>query len=186
VTQTEAREVILARIRNAVQRSSGDCEQEAAEAAYRRDGARTPEERLALFVERLREYDAQVVVAEPDAVAATIGEVLRADADHALPWVVADGFPADWLAERPNLLPEAEAGVDELNRCAGVVTTCTLGIAVTGSLVLQHGGGEGKRRTTLVPDRHLCVIRASQVVETVPEAFARLALAAQRRPQTSR
>jgi len=179
VTQSEAREAILARIRNAVTRSSDDCEREVV-AGYQRVGSRMPEERLALFVERLREYDAQVVTVEAAGVAKALGELLRPDAEHAVPWVAADGFPADWLAECPAVLPETEAGVDELNRCAGVVTTCTLGIAVTGTLVLQHGAGEGRRRTTLLPDRHLSVIHASQVVETVPEAFARLAQSATR------
>jgi L-lactate dehydrogenase complex protein LldG len=41
--------------------------------------------------------------------------------------------------------------------------------------VLTHGPGEGARRLTLVPDRHLCILRAEQVVETVPDAFDRLA-----------
>ncbi len=176
--RNEAREQILTRIRNAVKGSSNRCESEKTAALYQKTGARTTNEMLELFVERLREYDAQVLTVQPDRVAATVGEVLRAEMSHALPYVVADGFPAAWLAECPAVLPENEVSVEELNRCAGVVTGCTAGIAVTGTLVLQHGAGEGRRRTTLVPDRHLCVVRSSQVVETVPEAFARLADAA--------
>lgn len=180
MTQSEARETVLARIRGAVRRGGEEPE---FLPAYQSTGARTPEERLKLFVERLREYDALVLMADPGRVAATVAEVLNAETRPSVPWVVAEGFPADWLAGSPGILPEAQAEVDALNRCAGAVTTCTVGIAVTGTLVLQHGAGEGRRRTTLVPDRHLCVIRDSQVVETVPEAFARLADAA-RRPLT--
>jgi len=61
-----------------------------------------------------------------------------------------------------------------LNACDGIITTCTVAIAFTGTIVLTHGPGEGARRLTLVPDRHLCVVRAEQVVETVPEAFERI------------
>jgi L-lactate dehydrogenase complex protein LldG len=40
--------------------------------------------------------------------------------------------------------------------------------------VLQHGPAEGRRVLTLLPDYHLCVVEASQVVETLPEVFTRL------------
>jgi L-lactate dehydrogenase complex protein LldG len=50
----------------------------------------------------------------------------------------------------------------------------TLGIALTGTIVLTHGEAEGRRALTLIPDYHVCVVRADQVVETVPEAFRRL------------
>ncbi len=61
--------------------------------------------------------------------------------------------------------------VDALNAVDGVMTAATLGVAVSGSIVLQHGPAEGRRVLTLLPDYHLCVIEASQVVETLPEAF---------------
>jgi len=179
----EAREVILARIRNAYQHPGHRDGFTDGAAAYQRTGMRTREEILDLFAERLREYDAHVRTAAPAELASTIGSVLRGGSPQGLPWVVADGFPAAWLAECPVVRAETEAGVEELNQCAGVVTTCRLAIALTGTLVLQHGPGEGKRRTSLVPDRHLCVVRSSQVVETVPEAFARLA-AVSARPLT--
>ena len=41
--------------------------------------------------------------------------------------------------------------------------------------MLRHGPGEGRRALTLIPDYHLCVVLADQVVETVPEAFRSLA-----------
>ena len=62
----------------------------------------------------------------------------------------------------------------ELDRMDGVLTGCTVAVAETGSIVLQSGPWQGSRALTLVPDYHLCVVFAEQVVETVPESFARL------------
>ena len=57
-----------------------------------------------------------------------------------------------------------------------MLTLATLAIALTGTIVLTHANGEGRRALTLIPDYHLCVVRADQIVETVPEAFRALAV----------
>jgi L-lactate dehydrogenase complex protein LldG len=49
-----------------------------------------------------------------------------------------------------------------------------LAIATTGTVVLDGGLGQGRRAATLVPDRHVVVVREEQVVQTVPQALARL------------
>ena len=59
----------------------------------------------------------------------------------------------------------------ELDALDAVVTRARLGIAETGTIVLDHGPGQGRRAITLVPDRHVCVIEAAQVVADVPDAF---------------
>ena len=66
----------------------------------------------------------------------------------------------------------------ELDGLDGVLTGCALGIAETGTLVLDGAGSSGRRALTLVPDVHLCVIAEDQVVASVPDAVARLAAAA--------
>jgi L-lactate dehydrogenase complex protein LldG len=73
-----------------------------------------------------------------------------------------------------------------LNDADGVLTACALGIAQTGTIILDRGPGQGRRALTLLPDYHLCVIREDQIVGTVPEAVAALreSAAIPGRPQT--
>lgn len=172
-----SRDVMLARIRKSLQHAHAS-NQHASEIArkYQRSGTLSADERLHLFVKRLHDYDATVTRTDIAGLPHAIASITALHASKN--WIVADSFPADWLPASGNFLQESQANIDDLNQCAGVLTTCTVGIAITGSIVLQHGPGEGKRQTSLLPDRHLCVIQASQVVEAVPEAFDRLAPAA--------
>lgn len=182
MTPDNARDVMLGRIRGAIAQSknareplTGDVER-----AYQRAGQLDAEARLQLFAQRLHEYDASVTRAEPDGISAAIAAIVTQTESENLdpvsqPWIVAEGFPADWLPSSGSFIGDRDADIDALNQCAGVLTVCTVGIAMTGSIVLQHGPGEGTRRISLLPDRHICVVEASQVVETVPEAFDRLA-----------
>ena len=73
----------------------------------------------------------------------------------------------------------------ELNAIEGVLTASVVSIAETGTIVLDHGPDQGRRALSLVPDLHLCVVRADQVVSDVPEAVGRLAASiGQGRPLT--
>ena len=67
-----------------------------------------------------------------------------------------------------------------LDTCDGAITGAAVAIAETGTIVLDAGPDQGRRAITLVPDYHLCVVRADQVVELVPEAVERLSGAAGR------
>ena len=62
----------------------------------------------------------------------------------------------------------------ELDALDGALTTCAAACADTGTIAFDGGPGQGRRAITLVPDLHVCVVRAEQVVETVPELFAYL------------
>jgi L-lactate dehydrogenase complex protein LldG len=44
------------------------------------------------------------------------------------------------------------------------VIRCVVAIAETGTVILYHGPGQGPRALTLVPDFHLVIVRASQIV----------------------
>jgi L-lactate dehydrogenase complex protein LldG len=62
----------------------------------------------------------------------------------------------------------------ELDTVDAVLTCAVVAIAETGTIVLDHTAGMGRRTLTLVPDLHVCVVTADQVVGDVPEAVARL------------
>jgi L-lactate dehydrogenase complex protein LldG len=172
----DARATILEGIRSAlrdVAPADIAAEYAAIRRTYIRAGQFDLEARLHLLKERLRDYDTNVVETHPASLPRTIAEVLRSHSQKNV--IAADGLPPEILPSDFPFISERNASVDTLNACDGIVTVCNVAIAFTGTIVLTHGPGEGARRLTLVPDRHLCIVRAEQVVETVPEAIDRLA-----------
>jgi len=138
---------------------------------YRPAGADPGVDLLDLLTDRLIDYRAAVHRCPAAAAADRIGELLG---DR--PVVVPTGFPAELLAEVPNWRPDdPPLTVAELDQAGGVLSTCALAVAETGTLVLDAGPGQGRRALTLVPDHHLAVVRADQVVFNVPDAIERLA-----------
>lgn len=174
----DARQLILERIRSAVghQPDDGDSAGSTSTAVsrtYIRAGLREFEARLDLFKERLHDYDARVTDASAASLADAISGVLS-DC-HQTKIITADGLPPGALPREFDILPEHDALIEDLSTCGAVITACSVAIAATGTIVLTHRPGEGARRLSLLPDRHLCVVNVGQIVETVPEAFERLA-----------
>jgi len=171
-----AREEVLRRIRAA---KGGAANAEAVRAGwsalerrYRRETTRSPETILELLVDRLRDYDARVVrVGHAEVAASTAGMLAERKVRR---MVVPEGFPAEWLPGEVEFVVDEGLAAGELDAVDGVMTGATLAIAETGTVVLQNVAGQGRRAVTLVPDYHLCVVRVEDVVETVPEAIARL------------
>jgi L-lactate dehydrogenase complex protein LldG len=71
-------------------------------------------------------------------------------------------------------VPDTDLSWDELDELDGALTGCALGIAETGTIVLDSDPVSGRRALTLVPDYHLCVVEEEAVVGLVPEAVERL------------
>jgi len=138
---------------------------------YVRRGDMTVRARQERFIERLREYDAEVVECEPEGLAAAIAAQLAASGRHL--FVAPEGLPAEWLAAGFEWKIDRNLEIRDVEQAEGVVTACFCGVADSGTIVLHHGPAEGRRVITLLPDWYLCVVRASQVVETLPEYFDR-------------
>ncbi|MFZ3545091.1 LutC/YkgG family protein [Streptomyces sp. 4.24] len=134
---------------------------------------RTPAETADLLAANLAEYRAKVhrVVGE-DGLAALLGRLLAARGARSV--LVPAGLPAHWLsAADPVRVPDRAASTPcQLDAVDSVVTGCALAIAETGTIVLDGGPGQGRRRITLLPDHHICVVRVpGQVVDSVPQAM---------------
>jgi L-lactate dehydrogenase complex protein LldG len=188
---TTAREEVLARIRSAnSQVASGGPQADGGarpaggsagpDADYRREGDLAGVMLLDRLAERLRDYRALVRRATPDSLGAEIAAALRDRGVRRV--VVPPGLTAllpDWV----EVTSDDGLSPAELDEFDGVITGAAVAIADTGTIVLTGSAGQGRRAISLVPDYHLCLVGASQVVQLVPEAVARLA-AAPSGPQT--
>ena len=170
-----AREEILAAVRAATA-SAPDVAP--VDRGYRRTAGLAREDVLDLFVERVADYRATVVQCREDALERAVRDQM---ADAIGPVVLPPHSPVDLHdlqhANDPATLvddPDAPLSAADLDEAYAVVTAARLGIAETGTIVLDHDDRQGRRALTLVPDRHICIVRADQVVASVPEAIAEL------------
>jgi L-lactate dehydrogenase complex protein LldG len=141
--------------------------------AYRPAGSLAPD--LDMFVERVADYRADVYRCRGAEVAGRIAEIAGSRR-----LAVPDGFPAEWLPASLKVAHEPLTTAD-LDAVDGALTTCAVAVAETGTIILDHGPGQGPRALSLVPDYLLVVVRAEQVRAIVPDAIASLDPA---RPQT--
>jgi L-lactate dehydrogenase complex protein LldG len=121
---------------------------------------------VALFAERVADYRA--VVERCSAAEATAR--VRAALPDGARIVVPPGLELDV----PGSIEDDGLSAADLDALDGVVTRATVGIAETGTIVLDHSPGQGRRAITLVPDLHVCLVDAAQVVADVPDAMALL------------
>lgn len=167
-----AREEVLGRIRAAL--------------ADVPDGERTPIPRdyarsrtqpggaVERFCERVADYRATVEQVTADGLGAAVAAALSGRVRVAVP----SGLPASWTAVTgAELVADSVASplsVADLDAVDAVLTGCVVAVAETGTIVLQTGPLCGRRALTLVPDVHVCVVQAHDVVDDVPAAIARL------------
>lgn len=187
--------MVLARVRRAlsdVPRAAGPDERGPLDPPVVRDyhrvhGSRTTAQTVDLLAENLADYRAIVHRGTADGLPALIARLL---AERGARTVLAPpGLDAAWLEASlsagsgvTRVEDHASSTPTELDAVDSVVTGCAVAVAETGTLVLDAGPDQGRRRITLVPDHHICVVRVpDQVVGSVPEALPRLA---PRRPLT--
>jgi L-lactate dehydrogenase complex protein LldG len=157
-----ARDEILATVRAAIAEPKPDT-------PIPRDYRASTGEGLDTFLDRLAHYEAVTHVVDPSDLDQTIRARLRGQQI-----VVPDGIRESWTAELERLTDQPPLTAAQLDAADGVLTTCAVAIAQTGTIVLDGGPGMGRRALTLVPDYHLCVVRHDQIVASVPEAINKL------------
>ncbi|UNO43282.1 LUD domain-containing protein [Streptomyces sp. MST-110588] len=173
-----SREVILARVRRALADVPREERPEDVPVArdYRRaHGPRTTAETVDLLACRLADYRAVVHRTDADGLAPLVAHLLGERGSGSV--LVPPGLDPSWTAATsvPVVHDRAADTARELDGVGSVLTACALAVAETGTIVLDAGPDQGRRRITLIPDHHICVVRVpDQVVESVPQALARL------------
>ncbi|MFJ8106081.1 lactate utilization protein C [Streptomyces sp. NPDC096132] len=173
-----SRERILGRVRRAladVERDDRPYDQAVTRDYLREHGDRSVAQTVDLLAENLADYRALVHRCSEGELPAVIGRLLAERGARSV--VVPPGLDAEWLSatDADRVEDHADGTPHELDRVDSVVTACAVAIAETGTIVLDGGPDQGRRRITLVPDHHVCVVRVPrQVVSSVPQALERL------------
>lgn len=173
---SEARNEILQRIREALPGAPAGVAESYATVrrAYERRGTLDAAACLELLIDRLVDYDSEVVELESSGgIAAAVDAALQRSGEASV--LVAEDFPAEWLPSAATAILDRSLSTEAMEAHTAVLTTCEVAVASTGTILLAHRGAQGRRALTLLPDHHLCVVRRDQVVETLPEALERIA-----------
>ncbi len=145
---------------------------------YRTTSDSSTEVLTELLIDRLVDYRALVRQCSEDDLGATIAQALAERGADTI--VAAAGLDPSWMANLSlSVLTDAvssddQLSVSQLEAVDGVITSCAVAIAETGTLILDGSLGQGRRVLTLIPDYHLCVVLPDQIVADVPQALARL------------
>lgn len=167
MTGPDARAAVLSRIRSAL--DAAPPQPVTVPRDYHReplDGAGDVER----FAETVAEYRARVHRVAGSDIAALVRELTGPSATVVVP----SDVPSDWITGVHAIPDDPVLTVEQLDGVDAVLTGCAVGIAATGTIVLDAGATQGRRALTLVPDHHICVVRTDQIVDTVPQGFAAL------------
>ncbi|MFE0371996.1 lactate utilization protein C [Streptomyces tendae] len=173
-----SRERILGRVRRALADVPDDArpyDQAVARDYLRRHGQRSVARTVDLLAENLADYRAVVHRADEEELPLLVMRLLAERGPRYV--LVPPGLPPAWMsaADPTRVHDLAVSTPHELDRVESVVTGCAVAVAETGTIVLDGSPDQGRRRITLVPDHHICVVRVpDQVVSSVPEALERL------------
>ncbi|MEV6195555.1 LUD domain-containing protein [Streptomyces sp. NPDC051920] len=174
-----SRDLVLGRVRRALADVPEDDDEPydlAVDRSYLREhGARSVSATVDLLAENLADYRAIVHRATEDELPHVVMRLLAARGSRHV--LVPPGLPPAWMsaADATRVHDRAVSTPGELDQVESVVTGCALAVAETGTIVLDGGPDQGRRRITLIPDHHICVVRApGQVVASVPQAMERL------------
>jgi L-lactate dehydrogenase complex protein LldG len=173
-----SRQLVLGRVRAALERRPADADLAVEGNAYRRMGIRSRAEMYELFERRISDYGGRVFRCSGQRISEQIASILVDGGMYAI--AVPPGTDKSWLDVRISWIVDEGLSFAQIEAAQGVLTAATAAVAESGSIVLQHGPEEGRRALSLLPDYHLCVLFESQIVETLPECFDRLRASATR------
>jgi L-lactate dehydrogenase complex protein LldG len=165
---SSAREDILARVRAAKRNATAP----RIPRDYQRSDERPHDQLVTLFCERVDDYRAEVERVSANELSAAIGAA--ASRHNARRLAVPPQLPDQWRPPELELLSDDGLTPRQLDELDGVITGCTVAIAETGTIALASSPHEGRRLLSLVPDLHICIVNAEQIVGTVPEAITQL------------
>jgi L-lactate dehydrogenase complex protein LldG len=174
-----AREEVLARIADAHRVAPPpNLRYEDISREYRTTSDSPAEMLTELLIDRLVDYRALVRQCSVDDLGATVAHALAERGADTV--AAAAGLDPSWTSNlsvtvlTDGLSEDDQLSVSELDGVDGVITSCAVAIAETGTLILDGSAGQGRRVITLIPDYHLCVVFVDQIVPDVPQALARL------------
>lgn len=173
---SSAKQEILRRVRGATADITTEAKGAPAPPAVAAPEEVAPAQTLETFAENVADYEATVLRVPATDLAGAVARVLQEHDCTSV--IVPDGVDPQWtgslggspqvVRDTPSLTPA------DLDRVDAVLTASAVGIAATGTIVLDHRADQGRRALTLVPDVHVCVVRTDQVVADVPDAVSRL------------
>lgn len=145
--------------------------------SYRRSVPLEAEELIRILVDRLEDYKAGVTVVDPSQIPATVEKLLAGAGSYAVP----AGLDPAWLAWnstdprcRTDGGEQGALSVADLDAIDAVVTSSAVTVAESGTIILDGGPGQGRRAISLIPDHHICIVKAADIVGILPEALARI------------
>jgi L-lactate dehydrogenase complex protein LldG len=147
---------------------------------YRRISELGEEELIELLTDRLLDYKANVFVEDAAAVPLRLAALLEGTGRYAVPHGLDRALFAEADAHdggsgrRATDAPGQRLSVEELDGIDAVVTGSAVAVAETGTIILDAAPDQGRRVISLVPDRHICIVRAGDITAILPEALRRL------------
>jgi L-lactate dehydrogenase complex protein LldG len=179
---SESKDVILGRIRRALKKEESDTTDDLLSLpdilrSYEQQSNFSDEQKLHLFAERVNEYRAVTEIIDEEETGVRIRTICSESGIKSL--VVPGGIDEKWVSTLDAgvrlLRDEPEPLTKEaLNNSDAVLTGAFLGVAQTGTIILNAGPGQGRRILTLLPDFHICIVRQEQISGLVPEAIKKL------------
>jgi L-lactate dehydrogenase complex protein LldG len=169
-----AREQMLELIRTAV-RSGVSTDQPSPPVAStaKIDPPPTGEELVALFIDRARACGATVTPCHPTTLNDALADACARHRARRL--VIPPGLPKQWHPPGIELITDNTLTPQQLDELDGAITGAAAGIAESGTIALDGAPDQGRRALTLIPDLHVCIVQASRIVATLPDALTHLA-----------